>query len=128
MGVVGVVMDRENRDQSRRRDEVLAILVERITRTGVCPSYDDIARAMVPQVGRSRVQQLVQQLIRRGDIARAAGSRRGIQLRDVGRCRQMIGQALLDRGWLQANSEVASPYTFEQLPYLPLIVKDRPVQ
>lgn len=112
----------------KRRDEVLAILVERITRTGVCPSYDEIARGMVPQVGRSRAQQLVQQLIRRGDISRTPGSRRGIQLCDVGRCRQMIERALLDRGWLQASSEVTSPYTFEQLPYLPLIVKDRPVQ
>ncbi|RYF11171.1 MAG: hypothetical protein EOO77_20005, partial [Oxalobacteraceae bacterium] len=91
-------MDEENAEigQSRRRDEVLAILVDRITRTGVCPSYDDIARAMVPQIGRSRAQQLVQQLIRRGDISRMPGSRRGIQLCDVGRCRQMIERALLD--------------------------------
>jgi len=114
--------------KNRRRDEVLAILVDHITRTGVCPSYDDIARAMVPQVGRSRAQQLVQQLIQRGDISRAPGSRRGIQLCDVVRCRQMVERALLDRGWLQARREVANPYTFEQLPYLPLIVKDRPVQ
>ena len=114
--------------QFRRRDEVLVILVDRITRTGVCPSYDDIARAMVPQIGRSRVQQLVQQLVRRGDISRTPGSRRGIQLCDVDRCRRMIERALLDRGWLQASSDAANPYTFEQLPYLPLIVKDRPVQ
>ena len=113
-----------------RRDEVLAILVDRITRTGSCPSYEEIGRALVPTVGKSRAQQLVAQLIRRGDIVRDPGSRRGIQLRDVSRCREIITRALHDRGWSQAGDilEPARPYTFEQLPYLPLIVKERPVQ
>jgi SOS-response transcriptional repressor LexA len=125
-------MDKENTevDHSRRRDEVLAVLVERITRTGSCPSYGEIGRALVPNVGKSRVQQLVAQLIRRGDIVREPGSRRGIQLRDVDSCREIIAQALQDRGWVKADDliEPGRPYTFEQLPYLPLIVKDRPVQ
>jgi len=116
--------------QTCRRDEVLAILVDRITRTGSCPSYEEIARALVPNVGKTRAQQLVAQLIRRGDIVRDPGSRRGIQLRDVNRCREIITRALQDRGWSQAGHvfEPARPYTFEQLPYLPLIVNERPVQ
>lgn len=119
-------------EQSPRRDEVLAILVDRVTRTSGCPSYEEIGRAMVPQVGKSRVQQLVVQLIKRGDIMRDPGSRRGIQLCDVGRCRELIELALQERGWHNvapaARHEPASPYTFDQLPYLPLIVKDHPVQ
>ncbi|WP_084215148.1 hypothetical protein [Sphingomonas sp. Ant20] len=122
--------DNGENGRSSRRDEVLAILVDRITRTGSCPSYEEIGRALVPNVGKSRAQQLVAQLIRRGDIVRDPGSRRGIQLRDVSRCREIITRALQDRGWSQAGDviEPARPYTFEQLPYLPLIVKERPVQ
>lgn len=113
-----------------RRDEVLAIVVDRITRTGSCPSYEEIGRALMPNVGKTRAQQLVAQLIRRGDIVRDPGSRRGIQLRDVSRCREVITRALQDRGWSQAGDviEPTRPYTFEQLPYLPLIVKERSVQ
>ena len=79
-------------EQTPRRDEVLAILVDRITRTRVCPSYEEIGRAMKPQVGKSRAQQLVAELLRRGDIMREPGSHRGIQLCDVGLC--------LEKSWI----------------------------
>lgn len=100
MGTDAIVIE-----PTTKRDQVLAIVIDRIARTGVCPSYEEIGRAMVPQVGKSRAQQLVAQLIRRGDIMREPGARRGIQLRDMARCQDLIGRS-----------------AFKRLPYLPLIL------
>jgi SOS-response transcriptional repressor LexA len=106
-----------------RRDEVLAIIVDRIARSGVIPSYDEIGWAMTPRVGRSRVKQLVDQLIERRIVARDPGSHRGIRLPDLALGREALDRALQDRGWWHApplgDLEPPNPCTIEQLPMSP---------
>lgn len=96
-----------------RRDEALAYIRDRIGRAGVCPSYEEIARAMEPRIGKTRAKQLVDQLIERGVISRDPGSRRGIQVHDLAPRRHVVDRP-----------PPPAPCTFEQLPLLPLIVED----
>lgn len=110
-----------------RRVEALAYIVERIQRSGTSPSYGEIGRAMRPRVEQTRVRQYVEQLIVLGVIERPAASRRGIRIRDLALCRQMIEQALGLNGWHHAaplGQLEPPPCTIEQLPLLPLIVDD----
>lgn len=106
-----------------RRIEVLAFIVDRIVRTGSCPSYEDIGRSMEPRVNKSRVAQLVQQLVTIGVIERDAGAQRGIRIPDLARCREMIDTGLQDCGWWHAKPkgtlEAPPHYTFVQLPMVP---------
>lgn len=95
-----------------RRVEALAYIIERIQQSGTSPSYGEIGRALQPQVDKSRVRQLVDQLVVLGLIERPLASRRGIRIRDLQRCREIIGHA----------PDLKGPHsTFEQLPVLPLI-------
>lgn len=112
---LGSGMDTEAIEISKapRRNEVLAILVDRIMRTRICPSYEEIGRAMIPPVGKSRVQQLIDQLVKQGAITREPGSRRAVQLCDDASCRDALDGAML---------EISRPSALERLPYLPLIV------
>lgn len=111
-----------------RRVEALAYIMERIETTGTAPSYGEIAAAMNPPIERTRVRQLVDQLVEHRLIDRPAASRRGIRIRDVARCRQIIGDALGRKGWCHAQpmgEMLMPPCTIEQLPLIPLILHKR---
>lgn len=105
-----------------RREEALAYIVDRIARSGTSPSYEEIGRAMVPRVGKTRARQLVEQLIAVGVIERDLGSQRGIRIRDLVRCRAMIEAALGMHGWWHAaplGAMQPPPCTNDQLPVMP---------
>jgi SOS-response transcriptional repressor LexA len=106
-----------------RRIEALAYIIERIQRSGTSPSYGEIGRALRPEVDKSRARQLVDQLVELGVIERPPASRRGIRIRDLQRCRELIDVALGQKGWhhSQALGALQPPSTFEHLPLLPLI-------
>jgi SOS-response transcriptional repressor LexA len=106
-----------------RRIEALAYIIERIQRSGTSPSYGEIGRALRPPVVPSRARQLVDQLVEFGVIERPPASRRGIRIRDLQRCREMIDDALGRTGWhhSRALGDLEPPCTFEHLPILPLI-------
>lgn len=82
-----------------RRDEALAFISERITRSGVAPSYGEIARAMRPKVHRSTAAGYVEELMKLGVIERDPASRPGIGIRDLVYCRNVVDRALLANGW-----------------------------
>ena len=106
-----------------RRIEALAYIIERIQRSGTSPSYGEIGRALRPPVVPSRARQLVDQLVEFGVIERPPASRRGIRIRDLQRCREMIDDALGRTGWhhSRALGDLEPPSTFEHLPILSLI-------
>lgn len=106
-----------------RRIEALAFIIERIQRSGISPSYGEIGQALRPQVDKSRARQLVDQLVTLGVIERPPASRRGIRIRDLVRCRELIDEALGAKGWHHSKplGWLQSPSTFEHLPVLPLI-------
>lgn len=106
-----------------RRIEALAYIIERIQRSGTSPSYGEIGRALRPTVVPSRARQLVDQLVALGVIERPPASRRGIRIRDLQRCREMIDEALGHTGWVHSKAlgVLEHPSTFEHLPVLPLI-------
>lgn len=109
-----------------RRIEVLAYIIERIQQSGTSPSYGEIAKALRPPVDNSRAAQLVEQLVALGVIERPPASRRGIRIRDLQRCREMIDEALGHHGWhhSKALGELQYPSTIDDLPVLPLIELD----
>lgn len=106
-----------------RREEALAYIVERIARSGISPSYAEIGRAMRPRVGKTRVRDLVNELIVLQVLDRDPGSQRGIRIRDVVRCRSMIENALGIGGWWHAPplGSLAPPDGFDalELPLMP---------
>lgn len=106
-----------------RRIEALAYIIERIQRSGTSPSYGEIGMAMNPPVQQSRVRKLIEQLIALGVIERPLASRRGIQIRDLQRCRELIDDALDVGGWRHSKALGDLQYqgTIEHLPILPLI-------
>jgi len=113
-----------------RRVEVLAYIVERMQKDGTSPSYGEIGAALNPPVAPTRVRQFIEQLIKLDLIERPAASRRGIRVRDLARCRQIIGDALGSKGWCHAQpfGELEMPpCTIEQLPLIPLILHKRDV-
>lgn len=57
---------------------------------------------MRPRVGKTRVRQLINELIVLQVLDRDPGSQRGIRIRDVVRCRSMIENALGIGGWWHA--------------------------
>lgn len=112
-----------DRPAAPRRVEVLAIIVESIARFGTCPSYDEIGRAMVPPIGKTRVAQHVDGLVEWKCIDRGAGAQRGIRIRDLNLCRFMIERWLGEKGWWHARPlgvlEAPGPCTTDQLPLVP---------
>ncbi len=79
---------------------------------------------MSPPVQASRAAQYVEQLVKLGVIERPLASRRGIRIRDLDKCQQMIHEALGVQGLCQARPlgvPEPPPYTIEQLPVLRLI-------
>lgn len=106
---------------SPRRYEALAFMIEHIVRNGTCPSFDEIGDAMSPQVKKSRVRELVGQLVKEGIIERVPGKKRSFRVRDVTRSRMLLDDALLKLGWSVAVplGQLSSPRPNEQLPMLP---------
>lgn len=106
-----------------RRIEALAYIIDHIQRSGTSPSYGEIGLALRPPVVPSRAKQLVDQLVELGVIDRPSASRRGIRIRDIQRCRELIDDALGRTGWTHSKAlgELQPPSTFEHLPILPLI-------
>lgn len=105
-----------------RRLEALAYIVDRIVRSNSCPSYGEIGRALRPPVHRSRVPQLVEELVELGYIERPVASRRGIVIRDFVLCRHAIEQGLGEQGWCHAGPNGVlqqPPSTFGHLPRVP---------
>lgn len=120
---ISMQAQRRSLTTSPRRIEALAYIIERIQRTGTSPSYGEIGRALRPEVDKSRARQLVDQLVLLGVIERPPASRRGIRIRDLVRCRELIDEALGQKGWhhSKALGSLQPPSTFEHLPVLPLI-------
>lgn len=106
-----------------RRVQVLAIIVENIARYGVCPCYDEIGRAMVPQISKTRVKQHVDALVRLKCIDHPLAAQRGIRIRDLNRCRQLIEARIGQPHWWPttppAAPDRAATCTTEQLPLVP---------
>jgi SOS-response transcriptional repressor LexA len=104
----------------RRRDEALAIIIERIARDGVPPTIDQIGAAMRPAVCRARARELVDQLIAQGIIERRPGQR-GLRVRDVAASRALLDQAAVRLGWVVAEpmGVLQHPRHQGQLPMLP---------
>lgn len=111
------------RPAAPRRVQVLAIIVENIVRFGVCPCYDEIGRAMMPRISKTRVKQHVDALVRLKCIDRAIAAQRGIRIRDLDLCRRLIEAWLGPQGWWHARPlgapERLTPCTIEQLPLVP---------
>ncbi|KTT72633.1 hypothetical protein NS334_08550 [Sphingomonas endophytica] len=104
--------------------QVLAIIVERIARSGVSPCYEEIGRLMVPPISKTRVKQHVDKLVYFDRVLdREAGAQRASRIRDLDRCREMIENELGERGWFHARPLgpliAPAPCTIEQLPVIP---------
>jgi SOS-response transcriptional repressor LexA len=102
-----------------RRDEVLAFLVERIARTGICPTIADVAAGM--ELSNARVRELVGQLVERGIIEKTPGAQRNLRVRDVAHSRSIVMQTMLRLGWPIAEpmGALQQPCPKEQLPIMP---------
>lgn len=107
----------------RRRDEALAFIIERIARFGIAPSYAEIGRGMRPAVSRGRAKDYVDELVKLHIIEREPGSRRGIRIRDLVYCRDIIERALQRYGWAIATPlgdlEQPTPPTFGRISIAP---------
>lgn len=99
----------------RKKDVALAFIVERIARSGVSPSYGEIAHAL--KVSKKRVGELVDQLVADQVIDRTPGSHRGLRIRDVGQARQLLTVVLGRLGWEAPAAAV--PFPHDKLPTLP---------
>jgi hypothetical protein len=111
-----------NKIAAPRRNEALAIIVERIVRYGTSPCYAEIGRSMRPPIGKTRVRELVDELVELRLVDRAPGAQRGIYIRDLNQCRAIIEAALGAKGWWHSRplgTLEAPPCTIEQLSVLP---------
>lgn len=102
-----------------RRDQVLALIIERIARSGTSPSYPEISRAL--SISETRAKQLVAQLIKLGAVERTPGEVRGLRVRDVAGSRAELEQVLRRLGWVTAApmGNLEAPFPNGQLPVLP---------
>ena len=103
----------------RRRDEVLAFIIERIARSGTSPSYPEISKAL--GFSETRAKQLVAQLIRNGSIETTPGGVRSFRVVDVTGSRVALDQVLRQLGWCTAEpmGELQRPFPDRQLPIMP---------
>jgi SOS-response transcriptional repressor LexA len=106
---------------SRRRDEALAFIINRLVKTGTSPSYEEIGLAMQPRVSKRRAQELVTQLIAEGVIEKTPGAQRALRVRDVTRARGIVDEFARSLGWVVAAPLGALQQPFPQgpLPMLP---------
>jgi DNA-binding MarR family transcriptional regulator len=102
-----------------RRDQALAYIIERIARSGVSPTLEEIGLHL--GVSRPRAGQLVDQLVERGLIERTIGTQRNLRVRDVTHARSLLEDALRRLGWSAAipMGEMQPPFPLGKLPVLP---------
>ena len=103
----------------RRRDEVLAFIIERIARSGISPSCPEIGRTL--GFSETRAKQLVAELIERGALEHTPGGVRSYRVRDMSDSRIALGEVQRRLGWTTAEpmGELLPPYPNRQLPMLP---------
>lgn len=103
----------------RRRDEVLAYIVQRISLSGVCPTSGEIAKAL--GFSRQRATQLTNELVRADVLEKTPGSPRSLRIRDLVRCRHIITESLRSIGLTVSEplGELLAPLSPDQLPTLP---------
>ncbi|MBB5715417.1 MarR family transcriptional regulator [Sphingomonas aerophila] len=102
-----------------RRAEVLALVIQRIIRTGTSPTSGEIASAL--SVSRQRAQQLIDQLVREGVLEKTPGSPRSLRIRDLKHCRHVIVETLRGLGITASEpmGDLLPPLSPVQLPVLP---------
>lgn len=102
-----------------RRDEALAFIIDRLVRTGTSPSIREIAREL--GVSKARAEELVEQLIGAGVLAKTPGAQRGLRVRDVARARDLAAAFARSLGWIVATplGELQQTCPHVQLPMLP---------
>ena len=84
----------------RRREEVLAFIVERLARGQGCPSIKEIGEAV--GVSETRARQLVEQLVKAKIIGRTAGLQRNLVVRDVTHAREIVVEVFRRIGGMAA--------------------------
>jgi DNA-binding GntR family transcriptional regulator len=101
-----------------RRDQALAFIIDRIVRTSICPTLDEISQAL--GVSKPRVRELIDQLVDAGLIERTVGTQRNLRVRDVAHCRSMLEVSLRRLGWatVGAAGSLEPPLPKVQLPML----------
>lgn len=102
-----------------RRDQALAFIIDRIVRSGICPTSREIGDAL--GVSDARAKELVDQLVERRLIDKVPGGVRNLRVRDVALCRSMLEQSLVRIGWTAAPAmgELPEAFPHRQLPMLP---------
>lgn len=107
--------------EPRRRDLVLAYIIERIARDGVSPTLEEIAIAL--KISKGRAHQLIGQLVAEGRLERRPGAQRRLVVRDMAESREVLSEVLARLGW-NVNDQAppgAAPYPHVQLPRLPTL-------
>lgn len=102
-----------------RRNEALAFIIDRIIRTGISPTHDEIGIEL--GVSGTRAKQLVGQLVDRGLVEKTAGAQRNLRVRDVTLARRLVEECLVRLGWTAAPAlgELSCHFPQGQLPMLP---------
>ena len=103
----------------RRRDEALAFIIDRLVKTGIAPSYDEIGRQL--RVSKARARFLVEQLITEKVLEKTPGAQRALRVRDVVHARAIAGEFARRLGWIVAAplGELQPPFPHVHLPMLP---------
>lgn len=99
------------RGEPRKKDVALAIIVDRIAQ-GRNATLQDIADAL--GVSKQRARQLVDQLVKSGQVERTPGAVRALRVPNVAASRAVLEDVLSRHGWI-----VAGPFTNVQLPLFP---------
>lgn len=83
-----------------RRDEVLAFVIDRLSRGRGCPTFREIGDAV--GISQTRARQLVDQLVAAKILERTTGLQRNLIVRDVTYARQIVVQAFRRTGGVAA--------------------------
>lgn len=102
-----------------RRYEALAFIVDRIVRSGISPSADEIGRHM--GVSSTRAKEFITQLEKERLVERTPGAQRSLRVRDVARSRSLFEECLRRIGWTGAEplGQLGDPVPEGQLSRLP---------
>lgn len=102
-----------------RRHDALAFIIERIGRTGISPTLDEIGQHL--KVSKPRARELVDELVDRGMLERRVGLQRNLVVRDLAGCRLVLEDVLRRLGWPVAKpmGELSGTLPHVQLPLLP---------
>lgn len=102
----------------RRRDEVLAFIMQCLVKNRVSPTLEEIAAGV--GISKSRARQLVDQLVQARILAKTPGAQRNLIVRDITHARELLVQALNELGGTTAlpMGEIQQPCPNVQLPKL----------